>query len=260
MNVDGHSLEPAYLIHTRAYGDTSLIIELMTPTHGRMSVLAKGVKKGKTQKALLLQPFRSLHVAWSGRGDLPYLRTVEEAGQMLHLRGEALACGYYMNELVYRLLPKHEPATDIFAHYWPTLDACQDSEIRAAKLRHFEMVLLEQVGLSPNLTQDISSGEDIVAEEKYIYKVPDGPTRANAASRHDVELTGESLLNIAAFDFSESATQKYAKRLTRALLHYHLDGRELNSRALFHNFKNIGQNIGKNTGKNVGTSKVEPES
>jgi len=211
MSVGSQSLEPAYLIHTRAYGDTSLIIELITPTHGRMSLLAKGVKKGKSQKALLLQPFRSLHVAWSGRGELPYLRAVEEAGQMLHLRGEALACGYYMNELIYRLLPKHEPATNIFAHYWPTLDACQDSEMRAAKLRHFEMVLLEQIGLAPNLTQDIASGEDIVAEEKYIYKVPEGPFcgkvgSVNAASRYDIELTGTSLLNIAAFDFSDSTT------------------------------------------------------
>jgi len=71
MNASRTTLEPAYVIHRRAYSDTSLIVELLTPGYGRVSVLARGVKKGKAQKSLLLQPFRSLHVSWAGRGELP---------------------------------------------------------------------------------------------------------------------------------------------------------------------------------------------
>ena len=233
-------LEPAYVIHRRAYSDTSLIVELLTPQQGRVSVLARGVKKGKSQKSLLLQPFRGLHVSWTGRGELPVLTAVEEAGNAIHLQGEALACGYYINELVYHLVPRYEPAPDLFTHYWPAIQGCCNPDTRQADLRYFEVALLEQLGLSPTLDRDIATGELIDADNTYHYRIPEGPIAADSANGNGVEISGKSLQQIALMDFSESVTQTEAKRLTRALLHYHLDGKELHSRALFRSFSNLG--------------------
>lgn len=242
MNSGRKSLEPAYVIHRRAYSDTSLIVELLTPGHGRVSVLARGVKSGKTQKSLLLQPFRSLHVSWTGRGELPVLTAAEEAGNALHLKGESLACGYYVNELVYHLVPKFEPATDLFTHYWPTIQACVDPLQRQEKLRYFEVALLEQLGLAPTLNHDIVTGQATVNEHKYYYRIPEGPVQADDVNGNNngIEISGATLLSIASMDFSSEQTQTEAKRLTRALLHYHLDGKELLSRALFKSFSSIG--------------------
>ena len=239
MNAGRKPLEPAYVIHRRAYSDTSMIVELLTAEQGRVSVLARGVKRGKSQKALLLQPFRSLHVSWTGRGELPVLTAAEEAGKALHLQGEALACGYYVNELVYHLVPKFEPAPELFTHYWPTIQGCCEAATRQADLRYFEVALLEQLGLAPTLDHDIVTGRATDIDSIYYYRVPEGPVPANVANGNGIEISGASLMNIAALDFSETATQTEAKRLTRALLHYHLDGKEVLSRALFKSFSKL---------------------
>ena len=227
------------MIHRRAYSDTSMIVELITPDHGRVSVLARGVKRGKAQKALLLQPFRSLHVSWSGRGELPVLSAAEEAGQTLHLQGEALACGYYINELIYHLVPKLEPAQSLFAHYWTTICGCNDTDQRDSFLRYFELVLLEQLGLSPALGQDIVTGNPIDADMQYCYKIPEGPMQQELAAGNGIEMSGATLLEIAAMKFTSPQTLAESKKLTRALLHYHLDGKTLLSRALFKSFHQV---------------------
>lgn len=240
MNAGRKPLEPAYVIHRRAYSDTSMIVELLTPAQGRVSVLARGVKRGKSPKALLLQPFRSLHVSWTGRGELPVLTAAEEAGKTLHLQGEALACGYYVNELVYHLVPKFEPAPELFTHYWPTIQGCLEAATRQADLRYFEVALLEQLGLAPTLDHDIVTGHATDIKGSYFYRVPEGPVPSDVANGNGIEISGASLLNIAAMDFSAPATKAEAKRLTRALIHYHLDGKELLSRKLFKSFSNSG--------------------
>ena len=236
MSLGRKQLEPAYVIHRRNYSDTSLIVELITPAHGRVSVLARGVKRGKAQKSLLLQPFRSLHVSWTGRGELPVLGVAEEAGNTLHLQGEALACACYINELIYHLVPKFEPAQSLFTHYWPTVSACNELELRDRQLRYFEIALLEQLGLAPTLTHDIVTGEPIDAESRYRYRIPEGPMPAELASGNGVELHGSTLLDIASMNFSSAQTLSESKKLTRALLHYHLDGKQLLSRDLYKSF------------------------
>ncbi len=239
MSAGRKPLEPAYVIHRRPYGDTSLIVELLTPAQGRVSVLARGVKRGKSQKALLLQPFKSLHVSWTGRGELPVLTAAEEAGNSLYLQGEALACGYYVNELIYHMVSKHSPAHDLFAHYGPTLQACTEPEERDRGLRYFEITLLEQLGLSPMLDRDTNGGAPIDANGLYYYKIPEGPVHEADAevsidgTRVGIEISGATLLSIADMDFSAPQTLTESKKLTRALIHYHLDGKQLMSRALF---------------------------
>jgi len=236
------NLQPAYVIHTRAFRDTSLIVEVFTPEHGRASLLARGAKSGKGQKALMLQPFRALHVSWSGRGELPTLSAVEEAGTSLRLQGASLACGYYVNELIYYLLPKHEPAAALFSQYWPVVSLLNDEAERETALRTFEFALLEQLGYSPELETDIQSGEPVQRGNQYRFQIPDGPVFAAAHSEvSGVVIGGDTLLDLHHGDYRNPADAKEARDLMRALIHYHLDGRELQSRALFSSFKKMAR-------------------
>ena len=242
MSSTRHELHPAYVIHTRAYRDTSLIIEIFTPTHGRVSLLARGAKSGKVKKALVLQPFRKLHVSWAGRGDLPVLTAVEEAGESLRLSGQSLACGYYINELVYYLVPKHEPAEELFVQYWPVVAALNEEHLRDHALRQFEFALLDQTGYTPLLSHEKEGDVEIDALMNYRYVVPDGPVReedAGVAGVAGVAISGKTLLELASMDYSSLSNIKEARDLARALIHYHLNGRELVSRTLFTSFQSL---------------------
>ena len=239
MSNARQELHPAYVIHTRAYRDTSLIIEIFTPTHGRVSLLARGAKSGKVQKALILQPFRKLHVSWAGRGELPVLTSVEEVGESLRLSGQSLACGYYVNELVYYLLPRHEPAEELFVQYWPVVQALADAGLRDHALRQFEFALLDQTGYSPLLDYEKESTVEIQPATNYRYQIPDGPVRADLAGQSGVAVSGSTLLELAGMEYATLSHMKEARDLARALIHYHLNGRELMSRTLFADFQNL---------------------
>lgn len=239
MSGSRQDLHPAYVVHTRAYRDTSLIVEFFTPGYGRTTLLVRGAKSGKVKKALVLQPFRSLHVAWTGRGDLPLLTAVEEAGASVRLQGAALACGYYVNELIYYLLPKHEPAAELFVQYWPVVEAIQNEATRDNALRQFEFSLLDQTGYSPLLSHEKGSGAAIDSTLQYRYQIPDGPVPDDIAGVAGIPVSGQTLLELANAEFDKLSHNREARDLARALIHYHLNGRELISRSLFSGFQTL---------------------
>lgn len=245
MTSGRDNLVPAFVLHTRAFRDTSLIVDLLTPTSGLISVVAKGARSGKHKRALLLQAFRPLHVGWIGRGELPTLTSAEEvagSGPVATdaLRGTALACGYYLNELALHLLPRQEPAPHLFACYWPTLANLVDPDQRDQALRCYEMTLLWQIGYAPVLNRDIDSGATIEPQHFYHYRIPDGPVLATA-SQHSHRFSGRTLLDLQALDFSHRDTLREARDLTRRLIHHHLDGRELQSRKMFRLYDSAGR-------------------
>lgn len=235
-------LDPAYVIHTRAYRDTSLIVDVFTASHGRLSLLVRGAKSGKVKKSLILQPFRKLHIAWAGRGELPVLSKVEEGGRALHLQGQALACGYYVNELVYHLLPRLEPATELFVEYWPVLEAIHSDTARDSALRKFEFSLLQQTGYAPLLGSEWNTGVHVVAEQRYRYRVPEGPELTD--SNDGLMISGKTLLELDAHRFDALTDAREARDLARILIHYQLNGRELLSRSLFKQLPDPGGDKG----------------
>ena len=245
MSVERTSLVPAFVVHTRPFRDSSLIVELFTPTHGRVSAVARGVKRGKAQKGRLLQPFRALHVSWAGRTDLPALSAVEEAHAGVALRGKSLACGYYVNELVYHLVPRGERAETLFAHYWPTLESMTDPAQIDVALRTFETTLLQHLGYAPVTDRCTATNALIKSDADYLYHIPDGPRlldhslpAGNKAA--SVKISGAALRSVGSCDFADAEHLREVKQLLRRLLHYHLDGRELESRKLFRAFS-VGQ-------------------
>ena len=106
--------QPAYVLHPRAYRETSLILEVLSRDHGRVAMVARGAKRPKSKWRNLLQPFRPLLISWSARGELGTLTSAEQVAAPPSLAGEALFCGMYVNELLTRLLHRGDPHAEVF--------------------------------------------------------------------------------------------------------------------------------------------------
>ncbi len=228
------SLQPAWVLHARPYRDTSLLLEIFTAEHGRESLVARGARSQRRRRggnqAALLQPFVPLLVSWVGRGELHTLTACEAAAAGPQLRGERLFSGLYLNELLLRLLHRHDPHPRLFASYAGTLGRLAEAPALDAVLRRFELDLLDELGYGFALDSDGLSGEALQAQHCYRFDTEHGLVRT-AASQAGA-LPGGDLLQIAAGDFSGDA-RSTARRLLRAALASHLGPEPLRSRALF---------------------------
>jgi DNA repair protein RecO (recombination protein O) len=230
MRVD---LQPAYILHTRPYRDTSLLIDLLTPDFGRVTAIARGVRKVKTPKRQLLNPFSRLLVCWQGKTDMKLLTSFEADNHFLTLKGNYLYSGFYLNELLVRLLPEMDRHNGLFFAYEESLKALQHEVEIEPLLRGFEFRLLEELGYALDFTQDVRSGQSIIAEGFYECHIQEGFFAAAPDSPEQLLLKGESLLAIAAGDYSLPATRQAAKKLSRRVLRPLLGSKPLHSRELF---------------------------
>lgn len=233
MRVD---LQPAYVLHTRPYRDTSMLVDLLTQEHGRVALVAKGVRTEKSRRRALLNPFAGLLASFQGRGGLKLLTAVEPHGPAATLHGAALYCGFYINELLLRLLAEHDPHPYVFKNYQTTLVALSRDNQLEPWLRRFELSVLEELGYGVNLVADATHGAPLQADAVYQFEsehgftqVPLGTPSAGASSL----FFGRDLLAIASDNFSDAQTRQAAKRLTRAALQPLLGSRPLKSRELF---------------------------
>ncbi len=224
-------LVSAMVLHRRGYGDTSLLLELFTPAHGRVPVIARGAGAPRSRRRGLLQPFVPLQLAWRGRGEVGTLAVVEADGVPLPLSGHALYAGFYLNELLVRLLPRGEAAPDLFRHYHHALIRLASGEDLEGVLRPFELRLLEALGYAPELARRID-GAPVVVEERYRCDPGSGVTVAGSADPETY--SGEVLLALSQGRLPVSpALRREARRLMRRLLAPHLGGKPLKSRELF---------------------------
>lgn len=225
------SLQPAYLLHSRPFRDSSMIIDVLTPQFGRLSLMARGVRSGSSSRRAILQPFRSLLISWQGRGELPTLTTVEEAGAALMLEGVHLACGYYLSELVQRLVGSGEMQAEVFALYDRTIRSLAAREAPEQVLRRAEAGLLDALGLLPDLTTDTATGELVDTAGHYSVDVHEGP-RYSPESGSTV--AGSTLLGLSSGGLSDRRELAEAKHLMRRLIGYYIGDKPLKSRELFH--------------------------
>lgn len=231
----GAQLQPAYLLHQRAYRDTSLLLEVFAREHGRIGLVARGARAPKSRMRGLLQPFQPVLLSWSGRGELGTLTAVEpliEPGEAVpHLAGTALYSGFYLNELLLRLLQRHDPHPELFAVYDAALRGLRHESQRP--LRLFEKHLLDALGYGLLLDHEADSGEPVSAEADYVYALESGPRRCAAADARGLMLSGRSLLSLAAEELADAQSLADSKRLLRAALDLYLGGRELKTREVF---------------------------
>ena len=115
--VDRISTEPAYVLHNRSYRESSLLLETFTLNHGRVGLVARGARGQKSRWKGVLQPFRPLLIGWTRRGELATLTAAEQVAAPPPLRGEALFCGMYVNELMMRFLQRFDAHPGLFKQY-----------------------------------------------------------------------------------------------------------------------------------------------
>lgn len=230
-------LQPGYVLHRVPYRETSLLVDVFTPDWGRLRVLAKGARRGRGGLGVLLQSFRPVRLSWSGRGNLPVLTDAESREGPATPPGMGLYCGFYMNELLLRLLAEHDPHPELFEHYAATLARLANAGGEEDALRGFEIALLDQLGYGLSLEVDATQGRPIEPNRRYRYHIESGPIEV--ASGDTDTLSGATLLALRSGQLNRPELRLEAKRLMRFVLHHHLHGRPLKSRELF---KSISRN------------------
>lgn len=218
-----NELEDAVVLHRRAYRETSLLVDAFAARSGRLRLVAKGAKRGKTPTCL--QPFAALRLAWSGEGDLATLTRAEPGPVGFRLDGAGLYCGFYLNELLLHLLAPRDPHPEVFELYLDALARLATEDNREQVLRDFELDLLAAIGYGLFLDPDT-----IDPTKTYAYVIDHGPIEA-APDAHTVH--GATLLALGQRQLANPEQRTEAKRLMRRVLNHYLNGRPLKSRDLF---------------------------
>ena len=232
--VERRDERPAFVLHAWPYKETSLIVEVFAEHEGRVAMVARGAKRPRSELHGVLQAFQPVALSWSGAGELKTLVRAEWRGGMPLPTGSALLCGFYLNELVLKLLPREDPHPGLFTAYEEALHALtrEDSAgAQAVVLRRFELCLLAELGYAVALTHEADTGAPVVAGERYHYAFDRGPQRTlrEPGARWPV-VRGATLVALAQGRFDDAATAAEAKRLMREVIDHHLDTRTIQSR------------------------------
>jgi len=140
--------QQAFLLHCRPYQDHNYLVDLLTEHDGKVSAVAYVNRNAKVNKKAFLQPFRPLTVLLKGRSALKNLSLVESSGKSLALNGDYLYSGFYLNELLIRLLTEQFACPRLFQKYQQSLQALVNKQPLESTLRAFELTLLEELGIS----------------------------------------------------------------------------------------------------------------
>ncbi|MGZ5049658.1 MAG: DNA repair protein RecO [Methylobacter sp.] len=232
-------LQPAFILQHRKYRETSLILDALTRDFGRVSLLAKGVRKIKSKTAGILQPFIPLTVSYFGRSELKTLADVERRidDESVHgiasiiqpvseLKGLALYCGFYVNELIGCFLHKDDPHPEVFADYQACLASLAEGLNLEAALRLFELNLMENVGYGLQFDYD-ENGKPVEPAKQYDYNVGQGPVETVRG-----QFSGKTLQSLSARDVEDPQVLHEAKSLMRMVIDIYLQGKPLKSRAV----------------------------
>jgi DNA repair protein RecO (recombination protein O) len=230
------NLQPAYIIHSRPYRDSSALLDVFTAEYGRIGLVARGMRRQSRQGsgAARLQPFIPLLLSFSGRAELKTLVASEATAIGLTLHRERVFCGMYMNELLVRLLHRNDPHPALFSAYDQALKALADTDVVDSVLRRFEYQLLDELGYNFDLTADGASGQPVQPSHKYWYQPGVGLVDCGdgVGDTSRAVYAGADLLAIASSDFG-GEVRVAAKRLLREALAEHLGEVPLRSRELF---------------------------
>ena len=226
-----HKEQPGYVLHNYPYQETSLIVELFTREFGRIGVVAKGAKRPHSPLRSVLMPFHALTLDWSGKSELKTLRTAEWRGAFRLLKGRALICGFYLNELLLKLLHRDDSHDALFDVYEQTLLALQTGENHAVVLRGFEKRLLSELGYALVLDRDAQSQRPLEAQRRYQYIIDRGPVPMDTG-QNGLELLGQTLIDMNNDCYTSAVTQQQSKVLMRTLIGHYLGNQTLHSRQL----------------------------
>lgn len=226
-------MEAAFVLHRWPYQENSLIVEVFSREQGRFRVVARSARRSKGGNGNLLQPFQPLHIEWRGRGELKTLISVESAPLRLSLQGQSLYCGFYLNELIQRLVPEHAALPLLFDDYQRTLTLLTDNIAAEPVLRRFEWQLLQHLQLDFDWLTDIDSGDEIAADTMYYFRAEEGLAQVVHGREPLPHIEGRDLLALAQFNLHDNRLLNLYKRIMRAALAPYLGTKPLRSRELF---------------------------
>ncbi len=234
---DGQS---AYLLHTYPYRETSLVVETYTRDAGRVAVIARGARRPRSALRGVLMAFQPLLLGWTGKAELKTLHKAEWQGGYRPLRGLSLICGFYLNELMLKLLPREDPHEQLFEAYATALAQLPDDRDHGAVLRRFERVLLRELGYGLVLDREVAGGAPIAGDRLYRYIPERGPVpAAEAAPQSGVELAGQTLIDMAVDRYEDPQTIQQGKALMRALINHCLGSQTLHTRQLLRDLQQM---------------------
>ena len=247
--LERRDAQPAFVLHTYAYRETSLIVEALTADYGRVAMVARGAKRPRSETRGLLQAFQPLMLSWAGAGELKTLLKAEWAGGLPLPRGAALLCGFYLNELLLKLLAREDPHPALFHDYHAALAALCAATTGAdqgAVLRRFELRLLAELGYALPLTHDADTGAAIDPEARYHYHFGLGPRALAASTMREPgvrypRIRGATLLGLAANTMPDAESAAEAKRLMRDVLDHYLEERRIFSRRVVQDLQAIDE-------------------
>ena len=245
--------EPAFVLHRYDWSESSLILEIFTRHHGRMALVAKGAKRPSSNFRPVLLPLQLLRLTYGGDAEIRTLKSAEWQGGHIMPQGEALLSGYYANELLLRLLARddaHVRLFDVYAQLVHVLASGHEGTVGPA-LRSFELLLLQDIGLLPELNHQTLTLSALQENAAYNL-VPEGGLRAHAPQDRpgllgavwlqlDASLAGESpfaaTLRVCA-ELPPEQRNALQSQL-RALLHYHCGVQTLRTRQVMMDLQNL---------------------
>lgn len=224
--------EPAFILHSYPFRETSLLLEVFSRNHGRLPIVARGARRPRSVLRGVLMNFQPLRLAWFGKGEVRTLHSAEWQGGQPQLSGTALLCGFYLNELLLNLMARDDAHESLFDYYQQTLQRLAHEQDHAATLRCFEKHLLQELGYALLLDREAGSGRPIIAEAEYRYVVEHGALPESPDAPEGLTVLGKTLQDIAADDYRDPVSARQGKQLMRMLLNHYLAGKVLHTREL----------------------------
>ena len=225
--------EAGFILHTYPFKETSVVAEVFTRGHGRVALIARGARRPSSTLRGLMQPFTPLLMSWFGKSDLKTLHAAEWQGGLIAPQGRALMCGFYLNELMLRLLARGDAHEALYDRYIATLEqlAGEASQIDYERiLRRFEKNLLSEIGYGATFDVEAEHGTPIESNARYVFQPERGALRA--IGQPGCPVSGQTLIDLATDQFERQTTLIEAKALMRTLINHTLGAKPLYTRQL----------------------------
>jgi DNA repair protein RecO (recombination protein O) len=219
MNAGKIDRQPAYVLHSRAYRETSLLLEVLTPDYGRLALVARGARRPRSDLRGRLLPFQPLALSWFGKNEVRTLHVADWQGGVPQLSGLPLICGFYLNELMMRLTLRDDPHSGLWQVYDQAVRGLAVSQSVSGLLRRFELELIRQLGYAPQLDMD-DQGRAIDPDRIYCCRPGHAPQLDPGLVPVDrvAMVRGATLQALADTDFSHELTRREARGFLRLIL------------------------------------------
>ena len=221
-------LEPSYILHSKPYRETSMLVYALTEQHGIVHMISKGARKKGNNN---LQPFTKMYLSWSGKGDLVSLNKIEHESSSYTSNFRAQVQCFYIHELIMKLIPSMSPAPELFHLYESSLNEMIQEPRDESILRRFEMQLLAIIGHPLQLKFDYMNDQEIVKDALYRYDSDMGPTRVVGPGKHWNIVSGALLCELENYHISKENLPQ-AKKFLRGMMQHYLQGKPLMARRL----------------------------